>query len=133
TQEQLAQVKRLGDKFLCANLKAFQPVLGSAQRSHEHDWHRGVRFDVPRQFKTRAVRQTDIENHQVPKALIQFSQSALPGLDPRDIVLFAQQTLVQSGAERTIIFDQQQTLHDWYARLWRANSQLQTAARQRRA
>src|SRR5437588_537023 len=89
-------------------------------------------FDVPRQLETRSVRQTDIENNQVPEALIKLPQRSLPGLYPRHVIAFARQPFAKRRAQRTIVFDQQQTLHDspragcakagWAAALGKFNS-----------
>src|SRR2546423_3956444 len=116
TQQKFAQVKRLRDKLFRPDLKSFQTMFGGAQSRHEHDWDRGLLLDVASQLETRTVGKADIQNDQIPIAFLQLSERALPGFNPRDVILFAQQPLVQSGAKRTIIFDQQQALHNWYAR-----------------
>ena len=36
-QQQLAQVKRLGNELFRADFKTFQPVLSSAKCGHKHD------------------------------------------------------------------------------------------------
>src|SRR5216684_1987185 len=71
-QQQFAQMKRLGNKLLGANLETFQTMLGGAQRRHEHYRYRRGFFNVARQLKACSVRQTDVENNQVPKSLMQF-------------------------------------------------------------
>src|SRR6266851_9982371 len=73
-QQQFAQMERLGDKFFGANFEPFQAMFGSAQRSHEHDRHRSALLNMTRQLETRPVGQADIENDQIPKALVQFLQ-----------------------------------------------------------
>src|SRR5713226_6378233 len=129
-QQQFLQMKRLGNEFFRANFESFQTVFGGAERRHEHHGQRGAPFDVSGQLETRAVRQADVENHQIPKALAQLFQRSLFGFDPRHVIFFAQQAFAQGCAQRAIIFDQQQSLHNWYARFQRANS---PKARQRRA
>ena len=105
-QQKFAQVKGFGNKLFRPDLKSFQTMFGCAQRRHKHDWDCRLRFNIPSQLKSRAVRKADIQNDQIPIAFLQFFQRALPGFDPRDVVLFTQQPLVQSSAERSIIFDQ---------------------------
>src|SRR5437588_4799900 len=108
-------MKRLRNEFFGADFKSFQTMLGGAQRSHEHDREFRALFDVSPQLESRSVGQSNIQNHEVPISLVQLFQRPLLRFDPRDVVLFAQQTLVQSCAERSIIFDQQQSLHNRYA------------------
>ena len=36
-QQQLAQMKWLGNEFLCANFETFQPMFGGAQGGHKHN------------------------------------------------------------------------------------------------
>src|SRR5437016_11126316 len=69
-------------------------------------------FDMPRQLEPRSVGQTDIQNNQIPEPLVQLPQSALLCLYPRHVIILARQPLAQSCAERTIVFHQQQTLHN---------------------
>ena len=111
-QQQFLQMKRLGNKLFRADFKSLQTMFGRAERGHEHHGQRRTSFDMTGQFETRAVRQADVENHQIPKAFAQLLQCSLLGLDPRDFVLFAQQPFLQGRAQRAIIFDQQQSLHN---------------------
>ena len=111
-QQKFAQVKRLRDKLFRADLKSFQTMFGGAQSRHKHNRDCRLLFDMPSQLESRPIGKSDIQNDQIPIAFFQFSERTLLGFDPRDIVLFAQQPFLQSSAERTIIFDQQQSLHD---------------------
>src|SRR5260370_719035 len=88
-QEQLLQMKRLGDKLFRANFKTFQTMFRSAERRHEHDWQRTALFDVPSQLKPRAIRQTHIENHQIPKPFAEPLQRELFRFSPRNVIVFA--------------------------------------------
>src|SRR5258707_660625 len=71
-QQQFAQMKRLGNKFFGANLESFQAMFGGAQRSHEHDRHRSALLNMTRQLEARSVGQADVQNDQIPKALVQL-------------------------------------------------------------
>src|SRR5213594_1989914 len=129
-QQQLAQMKRLGNEIGSANLESFKPVLRRAQRSHEHNRQRCFLLNMSGQLKTRTIGQADVEYDQIPKTFAELFQRALLGLGPVNVVFLSLQTLAERSAQRTIIFDQQQSLHNWYARFQRANL---AKARQRRA
>ena len=134
-QQQLAQMKRLGNEIGSANLESFKPVLRRAQRSHEHNRQRCFLLNMSGQLKTRTIGQADVEYDQIPKTFAELFQRALLGLGPVNVVFLSLQTLAERSAQRTIIFDQQQSLHSWYARFQRADFRTGRlhSARQRRA
>ena len=71
-QQQLLQMKRLGNKLFRSDFESFQTMFGGTERCHEHHRQRSAGFDVARQFKTGTVRQADVQNYQIPKSFAQL-------------------------------------------------------------